>query len=183
MYLVIFSFGRVYSTSGNFQTVVFVGSMRHESEQIKILIVLQKMTKIIPRFSVPWFLIWLIPVNSCLWTLRQGMKPPCTPVERTLAFCCVRLTFCRCFSEYCCRGQDVKSSSHQEEYREELRPWFLMMFEAIYLASAKDCLSFLAGLERGSRERTFLLEAKAENLASHNSSLFRASSPENSLFI
>jgi len=57
------------------------------------------------------------------------------------------------------------------------------MFEAIYLASAKDCLSFLAGLERGSRERTFLLEAKAENLASHNSSLFRASSPENSLFI
>lgn len=58
-----------------------------------------------------------------------------------------------------------------------------MMFEAIYLASAKDCLSFLAGLERGSRERTFLLEAKAENLASHNSSLFRASSPENSLFI
>ena len=38
----IFSFGRVYSTSGNFQTVVFVGSMRHESEQIKKLIVLQK---------------------------------------------------------------------------------------------------------------------------------------------
>ena len=58
-----------------------------------------------------------------------------------------------------------------------------MMFEAIYLASAKDCLSFPAGLERGSRERTFLLEAKAENLASDNSSLFRASSPENSLFI
>lgn len=51
-----------------------------------------------------------------------------------------------------------------------------MMFEApsTYLASAKDCLSFPAGLERGSRERTFLLEAKAENLAFHNSSLFRA---------
>ena len=48
---------------------------------------------------------------------ETGNEAAMHSVERTLAFCCVRLTFCRCFSEYCCRGQDVKSSSHQEEYK------------------------------------------------------------------
>ena len=48
---------------------------------------------------------------------ETGNEAAMHSVERTLAFCCVRLTFCRCFSEYCCRGQDVKSSSHRRNIR------------------------------------------------------------------
>ena len=98
--------------------------------------------------------------------LGQGMKPPCTQLKEFWFFVVFDLFFAGVFRSIAAGARMLKALP----IRRNVRRAATLVSDIRCLKPATwqqktACLFSRWGLERGSRERTFLLEAKAENLA------------------